>query len=179
MKTLGNIFDIIAEFGSDLFVTFFFSGFIGSMLCLIWAVYVVRIAKRKGYFDRPNPIWTLVANFNKYYLSCIMVIMIGFLSGIYGVHTKVNNKIESKVETTIEKRSYLSAFAKPIKTGINHYATGYVDGVFGLAYRSVLSFFVLGFLKLSILEIIAFFLYRKFFNSYEEEDEFVVANSGY
>ena len=102
MNNLNKLFESIFAFGSELCVNFFIYGFIGSLIALIWSVVLIRRANKKGKFDRPNKLWSFVAGLSKYYASIICIVMIGTLSGIYGVNSKVNENIALTVHDAIE-----------------------------------------------------------------------------
>lgn len=226
MNNLNSLFDSIFAFGSELCISFFIYGFVGSVIALIWSAFFIKRFNRQGKFDRPNKLWAIVATISKYYIPFVCIVLMGFLTGIYGVNSKVNDKIENTVHKAIDAMTYsnisltglqkhlngqrsleqalvlelgksnsdihsntiiaksmlrefgypsqidelvekiqttdFSNLSKGLHFGVSYYATDYVDGVFWIAYRFVFCFFVLGFLKLPILELILFTLYTKF-----------------
>jgi len=226
METINSIFDSIFSFGADIFTTFIISGFIGSMVALFVSTYIIRRISRAGVFDRPLKLWTWIVCINKVYLPVVMMVLVGTLSGIYGVNNSVNEFVEEKVEMTLNSvdlsQLNVSNFAahmkeqktmeemivgqlsnkghgdhhsntivaktlmselgypseidelamrlrsadwkqinKGISFGVGYVAAEYIDGIFWLAYRVVFMFILVACLKLPLLELLVFYLYRK------------------
>lgn len=102
METFNSIVDSVFSFGADIFSTFIISGFIGSMVALFISVYAIRRMSRARMFDRPFKLWTWVVCINKVYLPMVMMVLVGMLSGIYGVNSSVNEFVEMKIQSTLQ-----------------------------------------------------------------------------
>lgn len=230
MDTFNTIFDSIFSFGANVFTTFFIYGFVGSMIAMFVSIYTVRRMSRAGAFDRPLAIWSMLVSINKVYLPFIAMILVGTLSGIYGVNSSINEVVDQKVHHTLNQfsfeeidierltvhmqgqrtmeelldselrrnghqdahtnriitKTFLSELGYPegadelvvqlrnadwsqlnkgVSFGVSYIATDYIDGIFWNIYRIVFVFIMLSCLKLPILELVIFSLYKKMFKN--------------
>ena len=227
METFDTLLNSICEFGTDIFLSFFGYGFIGSLVGLFGMIYIVRRLSKAGKFDRPNKFWGFLASINKFYLPVVFMVLFGFLFGTYGVNSKINDHVEKTIYMTVDQMnletydfsgmsqhmnsqltleeiliselggmspqasqhetniiaqamlqelgypSQIDGFIKEVrsfdwtvleqgsKIGLSYIATDYIDGIFWFAYRFIVVFFVMSFLKLSILECVIFAIYSK------------------
>ncbi len=242
MNSFTHLFETISTFGSQLITTFMMYALTGSVAAFLAFFFIIKRLSRKGYFDRPNLLWSFIAKLNRIYMPFILMLMIGFLSGVYGVNSKVNTTIEQGVHTAIDALSLqhistqnlashingqrsmeqilalelgknntnhhqnsiiaktilsefgypsqiddlvhkiqnidLSAFQNGLHFGVSYYATDYIDGIFWIAYRFIIMFFLFGMLKLSIIEIGIYAIYRKLFGSHSPKPQEISVQDG-
>ena len=103
MEGFDTILNSICEFGTDIFLSFFGYGFIGSLVGLFGMIHVIRRLNKSGKFNRPNRLWSFIASINKFYLPVVFMVFFGFLFGTYGVNSKINDHVEKTIYSTVDQ----------------------------------------------------------------------------